>query len=169
MRTFKLIILCFFLGNLAFSQGSNELKLINQHIWQPFTKAFETLDYKLFESIHDSSLLRVSGDQKTIRTFKTYLDGYEQRWKNSTRKQTISFRFLERISNDNYASERGIYKLTLDSGTKQERSFFGKFHVLHRKINGQWKIILDYDSNEENTIDEKSYLSAHSIDALEKY
>jgi hypothetical protein len=38
-----------------------------------------------------------------------------------------------------------------------------------RKINGKWKIVVDYDSNENNTIDEKIYQAAFGIDDFAKY
>ncbi|WP_353778562.1 DUF4440 domain-containing protein [Winogradskyella sp. 3972H.M.0a.05] len=170
MKSLRLLSLLFFFSFSVFSQNTEELKLINQQIWEPFSKAFETLDSDLFASIHNPALLRVSGDQKTIRFFDAYMAGYKDRWKDNTSiKHTISFRFFERIADKNIASERGIYKLTMNPGSQKERSFYGQFHVLHKKVDGRWKIILDYDSSENDTINEASYNSAHGIDEYDKY
>ncbi|MDT0557550.1 hypothetical protein RM697_02745 [Ichthyenterobacterium sp. W332] len=170
MKLFSLLILLLIFNVNLFAQDKHEaLKAINADIWQNFTKAYETLDYDLFASIHDSSLLRVSGNQKTIRSFENYMNGYKDRWKTSTRKQTITFRFIERIVNKTNASERGIYKLTINPGKESEESYYGKFHVLHKNINGKWKIIFDYDSTENNSIDESSYTKAFSINDFLKY
>jgi len=169
MKSFKLTLFCLVICFQINAQKTEALKEINKQIWQPFTTAFETSNYEMFGSIHSPMLLRVSGDQKTIRFFESYIGGYKTRWENSKRKQTISFRFIERIPNDDFASERGIYKLTVDLGSEQERSFYGQFHVLHKKIDGRWKIILDYDSSENNTINEASYTAAYAIDDFENY
>ena len=45
----------------------------------------------------------------------------------------------------------------------------GKFHVILVKVDNLWKLLVDYDSNEDNTINEKSYKSAFAIDDFEKY
>ena len=169
MKSFKLIILFLFVSQICFSQNKKDLEQINTQIWQPFTKAFETLDYELFSSIHSKALIRVSGNQKNIQFFDKYLEGYKTRWKNSDRKQTISFRFFERIVGDQIVSERGVYRLTIGLGTERERHFYGQFHVLHKQIDGTWKIILDYDSTENNTINETSYNNAFAIDDFDKY
>jgi ketosteroid isomerase-like protein len=153
----------------GFSQNKQQLESINQNIWQNFTKAFEIQDANLFESLHAENLIRITGDGKRIRTKSSYIDGYKQRWANTNNTQTIAFRFLERISNETHASERGIYKLTVNKGLKNEKSYYGKFHVLLQKITNVWKIIVDYDSSENNTINETSFQKAYAIDDYEKY
>ena len=91
-----LIAFCFFFIsiNFCFSQDFQNLKNINTQIWAPFTKAYETYDYSLFASIHILNLLRVSGEGNSIKLFSEYIEGYNYRWKNNKRTQTISFRFL---------------------------------------------------------------------------
>jgi len=162
-------LLLFFMINLGFSQEYKNLKDINTQVWETFTKAFDTYDYSLFASIHSQDLVRVSGDGKSIKSFSEYIEGYKFRWKNNKRPQTISFRFIERIINDNFSSERGIYKLTVNVNTAEEKSYYGKFHVLLKQEDGVWKLIMDYDSSEMNTINEESYKSAYAIDDFEKY
>jgi len=83
--------------------------------------------------------------------------------------QTISFKFLERICNDSIASERGIYKLIRNPNTDIEKSYFGKFHVILKKESSIWKIIIDYDSSENNTINKTSYNNAYAIDDYDKF
>ncbi|MCF7561676.1 nuclear transport factor 2 family protein [Sabulilitoribacter multivorans] len=161
------LFLCF--GNIVTSQETNHLKAINTDVWSPFTKAFETFDYILFASIHSEDLVRVSGDSKNVKGKTTYIEGYKKRWVNKNSNQTISFRFLERIANDISASERGIYKLTVNPNTANEQSYYGKFHVILRKENGTWKLLVDYDSSESNTINETSYNEAFAIDDFDKY
>ena len=126
----KLLLTCIIslfllLGNKTMSQNINNLKDINSQIWSNFTKSFETLDYQLFESLYSNDLIRINGDIKSIKTKEAYLNGYKNRWENgSLKQQTISFRFLERISKDSMSSEHGIYKFTRDINTENEKSYY---------------------------------------------
>lgn len=67
------------------------------------------------------------------------------------------------------ASERGIYKLTRTEKTGEKKNYYGQFHVVLIKKGAMWKIVMDYDSNEGNTIGEEAYLRAHAIDAYDKF
>lgn len=158
-----------FISFQGIAQNANELQVINSQIWSSFSRSFETLDYSLFESLHHDDFTRISGDSKQIKNKETYINGYVQRWKNSDTKQTISFRFLERFYNEDHASERGIYDLKINPNTDLEKSYYGKFHVVLTKVNGTWKILVDYDSSEGKTIGQDSYQAAYSIDDYEKY
>ncbi len=164
-----ILVLCLFTFNFSYTQNEKHLKSINEQVWEPFTKAFETFDYELFGSIHRTDLVRISGDGKRIKAFPDYIDGYKKRWQNKKGEQTISFRFFERITTDELASERGIYKLTVNLNTAEQKSYYGQFHVLLKNTNGQWKLIMDYDSSEKSSINEASYAAAFSIDDFEKY
>ncbi len=41
--------------------------------------------------------------------------------------------------------------------------YFGRFHVVLRKENSIWKILVDTDSSENGTISEKDFLAAKPI------
>jgi len=110
---FGLIILIALNGIKGYSQEKTDQEQINSQIWGNFTKAFETLDHELFASLHVEDFIRVSGDSKKIKSKTEYIAGYEKGWQDKRLTQTISFRFLERISNGSIASERGIYNVTI--------------------------------------------------------
>ncbi|TJY36070.1 nuclear transport factor 2 family protein [Pontimicrobium aquaticum] len=171
MKVFKLLFLLFFfcISYQLQAQDYKCLKAINNQIWSNFTKAFETFDHDLFASLHSKDLVRVSGNSKLLRNKEDYINGYASRWATNKTLQTISFRFVERICNDNKASERGIYKLTINKDLPNEQSYYGKFHVIMIKENNQWKLLVDYDSSEGNTINQKTYNNAFAIDDLKKY
>ncbi|GAA3589107.1 hypothetical protein GCM10022396_02940 [Flavivirga amylovorans] len=157
---------------MATSQNINDLKEINSQIWNNFSKSFETLNYELFESLHSKDLIRVNGgDYKSIRNKEAYLEGYKSRWSNPVLSQTISFRFSERICKDGMASERGVYKFTMNPRTENQKIYYGKFHVILRKENGLWKILIDYDSSENESINETEtlYQNTFAVDDFEKY
>lgn len=163
------LLLFLLLTETITSQNTDNLKAINADLWQNFTKAFEELDYNLFASLHCDNMIRVSGDAKTIKNKAEYIDGYKNHWKDKKIHQTISFRFLERICDANKASERGIYKLTIKPNTENEKSYYGKFHVILKKENEIWKILMDYDSSEKNRINEESYLEAFDIEDFKDF
>lgn len=165
----KIIVSLFALLSFSSQAQKQDLKDINTQVWVNFTKAYETLDVNLFADLHSEDLIRVSGNSKTIKDKKKYIEGYKKWWHKSNKKQTISFRFLERIVANGKASERGIYKLTINPNTKEEKNHYGKFHVLLIKENDIWKILVDYDSTETNTIDASSYNNALAINAFDKF
>ncbi|WP_111683838.1 YybH family protein [Winogradskyella tangerina] len=171
MKNILLIVLftCFTTSTVC-AQKKEQLQEINI-TWAKFYKAFETLDYTLMAEIHSEDLIRVSGGRRIIG-YDTYINNYKtsfERDKNAGQTSHISLRFFERLSNDDTASERGVYKLVRNKGTNKEQAYYGQFHVLFKKIDGEWKITMDYDSSEGGTIDESSYNKAYAIDDLDKF
>ena len=83
--------------------------------------------------------------------------------KASKRKRSIELRFSERMASENQALDVGIYKTTYFNVDGSTISFYGKFLVVLRKENGIWKILVDTDSSENGTIDEKSFLLAEEM------
>lgn len=156
--------------NHSNAQSINNLKAINK-TWEKFYKAFDSLDYKLMAEIHSKKLVRISGG-KRITDYENYINNYKIRFKKAKSNNvvnTISLRFFERINNDVNASERGIYKLIRVDNQKKKQTYYGQFHVLFKKEDGIWKIVMDYDSNENNTIGEENYIKAHAIDKLNAF
>ena len=140
---------------------------INKDVWYRFYAAYDSLDYTISEAIHTSDVMRIPANQGQIIDYKSYMNGIKTSFEHAREKgetRSISLRFFERLANDSIASERGIYKFTLNKGNQDERNYYGQFHVLLVNRNGKWKILMDYDSNENNTIGEEDYQSAHAID-----
>ncbi len=169
----KFILFTLFLvvfTNQGNSQSLNNLKEINK-VWDKFYHAFDSLDYKLLAEIHSRKLVRISGGNK-ITDYQSYINNYKTRFKkakDNNISNKISLRFFERINNDSIASERGIYKLIRIDNQGNKQTYHGQFHVIFKKEVGMWKILMDYDSNEENSIGEKDYIKAHAIDELDKF
>ncbi|WP_412560315.1 YybH family protein [Winogradskyella sp. MIT101101] len=169
-KTIIPIVVLIFSTTSICAQNLDNLKAINA-VWGKFYKAFETLDYTLMADIHAEDLVRVSGG-KLILDYETYITNYKtnfERSKATGQTSDISLRFFERINNNSTASERGIYKLTRNKGTENEQSYYGQFHVLFKKIDGEWKITLDYDSSEGGTTGEDDFNKAFAIDDFEKF
>ena len=152
------------------SQSLNHLKAINKE-WAKFYQAFDALDYRLMAEIHSKRLIRISGGQR-IRDYETYINNYKDQFKNAKEKgisNQIALRFFERINNDSIASERGIYKLMRTEQGQDQKAYYGQFHVLWIKEQGAWKILMDYDSNEGNAINEEDFRKAYGIGEFDPF
>ncbi|TYP69916.1 nuclear transport factor 2 family protein [Aquimarina intermedia] len=152
------------------AQNLNNLKQINE-VWDRFYQAFDSLDHRLMAEIHSKKLIRISGGKRII-DYDTYINNYKTTFenaKNDSLTNTISLRFFERINNDSIASERGIYKLVRIKSNSTKQTYYGKFHVLLKKEGDIWKIFMDYDSNEANSIGQKDYLKAFGLYDFDKY
>lgn len=152
------------------AQTLNNLKEINQ-VWKKFYQAFDSLDYKLMADIHSHNLIRISGGQR-ISDYDTYINRYKSNFAYSKKNgitNNVTLRFFERIHNDSVASERGIYKLIRNKNQTSEQTYYGQFHVIFRKEQSVWKILMDYDSTEGNTIDEDDYKKAYAIDNFKPF
>ncbi len=140
---------------------------LNRDVWIPFAKAYATNDADGFLRLHTKDLIRVSAQGKSVKDLTAYAEGVRQGFekrKTEGSKAEIAFRFLERIASEEAASERGIFRLTVTSGKGEVRRFHGKFHVFERKVDGVWRIAVDYDSNEGGTIGEKAFETADSME-----
>ncbi|GAA4274690.1 hypothetical protein GCM10022258_39860 [Aquimarina gracilis] len=143
---------------------------INRDMYENFSKAFATIDYDLFASIHCKAMIRISGNGGEIKNVKKYLEGYQERWSDTNQKPApIDFRLLERITSDSLVSDRGIYRVTYVNDTKETKYSYGKFHVLLKLEDNNWKILMDYDSNENNSINKESFDNAFPLTEYKKY
>lgn len=160
--------------SLVYAQGQEEgdskarlLQELNRDIWIPFSEAYASHDAEKYLRLHSRDLIRGEGDRKRVLNLAQYSENIRRFFKENKDgggKIEIQFRFLERIVGDQSASERGIYRLTGTPLKGPARTFYGKFHVFSRKENGVWKILIDYDSNEGKTIDEKAFQAGAALD-----
>jgi ketosteroid isomerase-like protein len=141
-------------------------KEINEHVWNVFIKSFSEHDANTFLSVHSKDVIRAVRDQKMLLDWAQYLkqqlagDKFEI---DNGIKRTIELRFSERISSSTQAVDVGIYKTTVTQKDGGSDSFYGRFHVVLRKESGVWKILVDTDSTEGNTIDENVFLEAKPL------
>ncbi|MEK7256224.1 MAG: hypothetical protein AAB316_15840, partial [Bacteroidota bacterium] len=120
-----------------------------------------------YNSLHSPDFIRGNGGKRpSISNLETYAARNREgmkRGKDGGFKTTIAFRFTERIADAERASERGIYHYVSDNG-KDHFEGYGKFHVIERRENGKWKILVDYDSNEGATIGKDDWDAAFAPD-----
>jgi ketosteroid isomerase-like protein len=149
------------------ANAQDHQKSINEQVWKPFIEGFRNGDTDQFMNVHSKELVRSPRDSKSIQTWEEYYEGTKrgnERRKTSGRKSDIELRFNERISTDTQAIDVGIYKTTSIAPDGQQRSFYGRFHVVLRKEAGVWKILVDTDSSEGGTIGEKDFLAAKPME-----
>lgn len=166
------IIFLVVLVNPIKAQGIKNLKDINNHIHNKFYQAYDSLDYGLMESIHSKKLIRILADKNTILNYMEYMDQNKRFFEHAKKNNgtlNISLRFFERLNNDSIASERGIYKFTINKNREDEKVYYGKFHVILIKEDNTWKILMDYDSNENNTIGDENFNKAYEMNDFEKF
>lgn len=146
-----------------------EWKRINEQVWKPFSEAYLQLDAQRYLDLHAVDFLRI-GDGR-ILTKQQYTEQQIrnfQRYKQQGITLAIDFRLVERIVNENFASERGIFCTIAHKGTPKEQRYYGKFHVIMRKEQSTWKITMDYDSDERGTINAKSFEEAFALEEFAK-
>lgn len=154
------------------STSPEVLKELDRDIWLPFIKAYGEGNPDGYIALHSKSFVRPMGDAKRIDTYEQWASGTRGMFKSFAdrgAKMSIQFRFLERFANAESASERGIYEFTRINANGETRKAYGKFHVITRKEDGKWKILVDYDSTEGRTIDEAAFKAAHAQDDYAKY
>ena len=166
MRIILFSIYCIFSSTqFLFGQADSLQQQINEQVWKPFIKGFSTNDNELFSSVHSKEVMRVMQDDERIIGYEEYFlpvpDSIKAKWGNW--KRQIELRFIQRIAADGKAFETGYYKTTsTKEDTGETRVGYGKFHVLLRKENGTWKILMDADAN--NSTDEKVFSSAKPME-----
>ena len=149
----------------SFSQTGTFQKEINEQVWKPFIKAFNNDDNEAFKAVHSREVIRVIQDDDRLLVYDEYFkkvpDSVKAKW--SDWKKNIELRFIQRLASKDRAFEVGYYKSTSTNVVSGEkRSGYGKFHVLLRKENGVWKILMDADANEKT--DEAIFLSAQPLE-----
>jgi len=145
----------------AYAQADSLQQQINQQVWKPFIQSFNNLDTKGFMSVHSKEMTRVIQDGNTLYGYDRYYRETEQGNQSTikaNRKRTIELRFTRRIASYNKAFEVGYYKFTSVQPDGTSRNGYGKFHVLLRRENGTWKILMDADASEKT--DEATFQSA---------
>jgi len=151
----KRILIFTLLISFAFQQitaQQNEMtKQINEQVWKPFIRSFNTGDDEGFKAVHSKEIIRVLQDDKDIFGYDRYFlrqpDTIKAKWGNW--KKNIELRFIQRIAANDKAFEVGYYKTTnTNLQTGEVRKSIGKFHVLMRKEEGVWKILMDADTSE---------------------
>lgn len=164
MRFLLTLVTAFILCSASAQSPQQE---INQQIWKTFIKSYNSFDTDLFMSLYSKDVIRVPRDDKKIFSFAEYkktINRDNQFNKNYNIKASLEIRFTERIHTATTAYETGIYKINLVENTGKKATVYSKFMVILRKENGAWKIYVDADSAEGESIKEKDFLAAKPME-----
>ena len=136
---------------MLLSQDHKFTKEINEQVWMTFIRSFGSGEEELFKSVHSKDVVRVIQDAGQVfgydHYFKKTPGSLKAKW--ALWKKNIELRFTPRISSEDKAFEVGFYRTTsINIQTGEQRKSFGRFHVLLRKENGIWKILMDADTGE---------------------
>jgi ketosteroid isomerase-like protein len=148
----------------VFGQEKSIQDEINEQVWIPFIEAFNDRDQDAFRSVHSPEVIRVLRDRERIFGAEVYFrelpDSIQE--KRAVWQRDLELQFIERIAQRDKAFEVGYYKTIITHTENGEQmTFYGKFHVLLRKENGQWKILMDADANQN--VDEEIFQSANPM------
>ena len=136
----------------AFSQAARNTEIeneVNEQLWKPFKKAWEQRNAKAFNNLHTDDVLRVS--KWGVRLGNEYKDQITESYKKpDTQKKTIDFWFEHRLYSGNTGYEVGYLKIVVEEDGKGPRQSFSRFHVVLKKVEDQWKIAQDWDTNDIN-------------------
>lgn len=148
------------------------LKAIDNDVWIPFSKAYAEMKAEPYLALHSKSLIRVLGDLHYVEPVDSFTKNMKGMFENLTKqkaKVSINFRFTERITGSDSASERGVYEFLITSPAGRTDKIYSRFHTFLKKEAGKWKIVMDYDSGEKGAVTEATYKAAFARDDYAKY
>ncbi|HRI79855.1 MAG TPA: DUF4440 domain-containing protein [Cyclobacteriaceae bacterium] len=153
-----------FVGIISASYAQQGELEINEQVWKPFIENFSNRNTAGFMAVHSKDVVRSPRDSKAIFGWDEYNRQLQQSQSKTPRgTRSIELRFTERIIKDNLAFDVGIFKTTFKPNGGTPNDYYGRFHVILRKENGTWKILVDTDSSEGGTIGEKDFLAAREM------
>ncbi len=152
MKNISLLLFLILNALSIFAQSEMENKTtqqIDEQVWKVFQEAWSSYDAEKYIGIHTTDVLRVTPwgikygptfREKTIESFS----------RENPPIRSISFQFEHRIYKDGLAYEVGYYKSATIEKDGNERAHYGRFHVVLKKQNEQWKIAQDWDTDDVN-------------------
>jgi uncharacterized protein (TIGR02246 family) len=139
---------------------------LNRDIWHPFRRTYRAGDLEGFLALYDPDLIRAGGPTKEVCGFDTFAADMRSWFTTvSARGESldVEFRFTERIAAGALASERGYARVTVTLAGTGNRVLHSRFHVFARKLDDRWRIVADYDSNEDGGITPEMFAAAGSM------
>ncbi len=138
------------ISNSLYAQDAAIQKAIDEQVWLPFIKTYNTFDGEGFNALHTKNVLRagpwgiLQGEEYFANNLKN-----SARSKESGEQRSIAFRFEHRVVKGDVAYEVGYYKVA-SKRNGEVRTFFGRFDVVLRKVDGIWKLAQDWDVDNIN-------------------
>ena len=131
------------------SKADSVSNVIDIQIWQPFMESYYENDGEKFMNLHTNDVLRINrwGIKNGPEYRTQILEIYAKEGRPNT---SIEFRFEERTYTEDLGYEVGYYKVYLKENGADQNANYGRFHVVLKKMNGDWKIAQDWDTDTIN-------------------
>ena len=144
-----LALLFFSIAATGFADNEvvNIQKKIDQTVWKTFQAAFEALDGEALNSVYAEEVLRVTPDGVDVA--ERFKETNRTRFlENRSRGDGIAldFWFDTRHTAPTVSYDTGFYRVTMTSSTGDQSYAYGQFHIVLKNIDGQWKIVQDWDT-----------------------
>jgi uncharacterized protein (TIGR02246 family) len=140
---------------------------LNRDVWHAFRRTYAARDAAGFLALHLPDLVRAGGPARQVHGFEEYAAQTAEWFAGLAERGDgidIDFRFVERIASAGLASERGVYRITAVPASGERRVFYGRFHTFARKVDGHWRIAVDYDSDDGGTVGAETFSAGAGID-----
>jgi ketosteroid isomerase-like protein len=119
---------------------------LDEQVWEPFRAAYAARDTAAYLALHEPGLIRAGGPGRVVQSYGevaaevgSFFAGARER----DLELAIDVRFAERLADGDLASERGVTRIRVGADV-----FFGRFHTFCRRVDGRWRIAVDYDTDE---------------------
>ena len=124
---------------------------INQELWKPFKKSWEARDAEAFIQLHTEDVLRIT--KTGIRKGEAYRKSIRESYARTRDQQrTIDFWLEHRVYTGDNGYEVGYFRITGQAANGEPNYYYGRFSILLRKEDGQWKIAQDWDVDQINGV-----------------
>jgi len=147
----KLLIIALFACPLLLSGQSTASQIqdeIDQQVWKPFQKAFESLDAAALNAIYADQVLRVT--PSGIDTENEFRSKNLDRFASSKAEGVaidLDFWFESRHTNASTSYEVGFFRISSSTPSGENSVNYGQFHIVLKKIEQRWKITQDWDTD----------------------
>lgn len=145
-KLLSLSIICLIsFSSLAQKKDDKIYNEVLEQIWKPFKKSFDAKDYITFNDLHTDDILRINkwGIKKGDVYKKGIIKGYQRA---SKRTRTIEFWIEQSVFSENISHQIGYYAVTYKETDKPTKTTYAQFQVTLEKVNGEWKISQDFDT-----------------------
>jgi ketosteroid isomerase-like protein len=145
------------------------LRELNGDVWHPLRAAYAAHDADAFLALHLPDLIRASGTNHTVSGLASYATSVRSWFAGLAARRDaaeITFRFTERLVQDDVASERGVFRIVVQPIGADRLVLYGRFHTLTRRSGAGWRIAADYDTDERGSVGPADFDAARGVDDL---
>ncbi len=120
---------------------------IDKTVWKTFQQAFERMDGEALNSVYADEVLRATPEG--LDTQGNFKQANLTRFlENKRRGDRIALDFWldSRRTSSTVSYDVGFYRVRVTASSGETSEFYGQFHIVLKKLNGQWKIVQDWDT-----------------------